>query len=1007
MKLQKKIIVVFMPLIISLFFIGKWSYGGMDSRSSGDTGGESQRSADGDGGQQADGGGNQQPTEQSVDDGIGVDGQGQSVDDSPREEDGGGEASHGGGGSGEAPQEREGDQQSHDFGWGDEGEANVPCMAPPGCVCQDYVITCNNVGNGQQSPGGDGGQQNGVSVSVPGGDGGSEVGQGGGSEALDRLEGDLREGTARQAEIERSLDRTARTMQSGTDAANAAAARDRARNEAAIAAYYNAKAEETPKGLAKAMDGVNLFISRLGVVGPSDGKMSESGMPQYRLLPRPTNEENLQIWAETNGEQQELVSENFRGDPVEITTGKYVGYEQLKTLRDGVFPVEFGAWDQGGGWKISFGDIVYAVGEDGAVKDFSELGPGEVIRMRPEVLSRLRLFYWSPSEGITEFRSDPSDRGMVEAKIVKQFVAVGKPLKMELRLVPNVMMPDNRRGTGLVATITDAHGGKMVFDQIVPVSALLSVDGRACPNGEGDWSLAERMVYTGSIERVGDQVDEDNVQIKYGAMPTRIEDASGVAISLRYRFEYDGVIPKKVIQEIASPGRNIDNARGLTQVEYGFSFIGPTSVPVLHWYMQGSNVPGDVYWAWAPVLGGGGENYRELRVTATNDALNVERLDSYFCDACSDRNCTGQRLRLDRFLSVPVDKSDGFADESEILAGLLLPPRPENIDSYSYVRFYGELGEYSMFAVTENSGVWQYTLKPRPTFVRFSDGDTASFDWSDNDPDARRLRRIIRNDVGGALWWKAVYEYADNDISKVVIRDASDAIVASVGDGIQVLGNVRNYPIRYHSLVQPNQTLVRSRIGNVGVFEFDRFDGRLRKRGIWPTSVEEGGGAWARFYEFGSMPHESYDWEPDGTYRRLMSYTNSNNIRTEYDYDDNATTHQGKFNMLHERLVSPGGETKEWSYTYEPRYNMIKTSRGPVDPGVTTYFYCYENEVRGQCRCGTPASLARIVYPDGQREDFTYDQYGRMTEYRGITGVVTRWEYNTNAQCKGTGVLAR
>ncbi len=114
----------------------------------------------------------------------------------------------------------------------------------------------------------------------------------------------------------------------------------------------------------------------------------------------------------------------------------------------------------------------------------------------------------------------------------------------------------------------------------------------------------------------------------------------------------------------------------------------------------------------------------------------------------------------------------------------------------------------------------------------------------------------------------------------------------------------------------------------------------------------------------------------------------------EYTYDDMG-------NLLSERRLfvdfcdTTGGEVQEWQYTYEERFNQIKTETDP-EGNTTTYFYDYEEEA------GEAGHLIRIEYPpvdDGTGTivtpmvHYTYNQWGLLETETDTRNVVTHYIY--------------
>ncbi|MBI4354788.1 MAG: RHS repeat protein, partial [Candidatus Omnitrophica bacterium] len=144
----------------------------------------------------------------------------------------------------------------------------------------------------------------------------------------------------------------------------------------------------------------------------------------------------------------------------------------------------------------------------------------------------------------------------------------------------------------------------------------------------------------------------------------------------------------------------------------------------------------------------------------------------------------------------------------------------------------------------------------------------------------------------------------------------------------------------------------------------------------------------------GNPPNEptsyvtSYEYNTAGERTRVV-FPRGNSI--EYTYDD-------KGNLLEQRrkkIGAPKGVPDPtdlvWRFTYEPRFNLLKTATDPRG-NVTTYLYDYE--------LGEPAqgNLRRITGPpvDGLSPvtTFTYTRVGQVETVTDPTGVVTKYTYD-------------
>jgi len=93
---------------------------------------------------------------------------------------------------------------------------------------------------------------------------------------------------------------------------------------------------------------------------------------------------------------------------------------------------------------------------------------------------------------------------------------------------------------------------------------------------------------------------------------------------------------------------------------------------------------------------------------------------------------------------------------------------------------------------------------------------------------------------------------------------------------------------------------------------------------------------------------------------------------------------------------------QRWHYSYESRFNQIKTEIDPLGY-TTTYIYDYEENA------GSAGNLIRIEYPETALESgtftptmsFTYNALGLLDSMTDEAGIVTRYRYNANGLLTG------
>ncbi|MGB0384815.1 MAG: kelch repeat-containing protein [Ardenticatenaceae bacterium] len=119
----------------------------------------------------------------------------------------------------------------------------------------------------------------------------------------------------------------------------------------------------------------------------------------------------------------------------------------------------------------------------------------------------------------------------------------------------------------------------------------------------------------------------------------------------------------------------------------------------------------------------------------------------------------------------------------------------------------------------------------------------------------------------------------------------------------------------------------------------------------------------------------------------------------EYSYDDNGKQltedRMGTDQCALVRAARDPSQIQNWSYTYEARFNQIKSETDPLS-NTTTYFYDYEEAV------GEAGKLIRIEYPPitdttgtvvTPTVSYTYNQWGLLDTQTDRRGTVTKYVY--------------
>lgn len=134
-----------------------------------------------------------------------------------------------------------------------------------------------------------------------------------------------------------------------------------------------------------------------------------------------------------------------------------------------------------------------------------------------------------------------------------------------------------------------------------------------------------------------------------------------------------------------------------------------------------------------------------------------------------------------------------------------------------------------------------------------------------------------------------------------------------------------------------------------------------------------------------------------------VTYPSGNCTEFEYDDEDNL------LEICQKRAAGDAWDNPNniiTSFTYEPKYHLIKTYTDPRD-NTTIYTYDYEDPNY----ITQAGNLMKITYPEvnGQFSEvnFTYNQYNQIETYTSADGIVTKYEYYESNNPDGHGQVKR
>ncbi len=165
--------------------------------------------------------------------------------------------------------------------------------------------------------------------------------------------------------------------------------------------------------------------------------------------------------------------------------------------------------------------------------------------------------------------------------------------------------------------------------------------------------------------------------------------------------------------------------------------------------------------------------------------------------------------------------------------------------------------------------------------------------------------------------------------------------------------------------------------------------GQTNQWGKWLSTTDPISRTTTREYD--EQNNLTRDQLPDGD---CVTYT--------YDSNGNRLTRQyfaADYCLGNARIMENSNSSQDWTYTYEPRFNQLKTETDPLG-NVTTYIYDYEEGV------GTAGNLIRTILPPVANEvglvvtptvAYTYNALNLLETETDARGSTTRYIYTTGS----------
>ena len=172
----------------------------------------------------------------------------------------------------------------------------------------------------------------------------------------------------------------------------------------------------------------------------------------------------------------------------------------------------------------------------------------------------------------------------------------------------------------------------------------------------------------------------------------------------------------------------------------------------------------------------------------------------------------------------------------------------------------------------------------------------------------------------------------------------------------------------------------------------------------------------------GNLLDERFRLCADGSYRlwamtyrynkhgEMAELRRPNGLGMRFTYDEDNPDPKNCHNLLAINLIAPPTtfltDREIWRFTYEPRYQQIKTATDEAG-ATTTYFYDYEENPAGN-GTGNPVRIVRpsVTVPDGttqvSEEYLSYNSHGQITESVSSEGHHFTYDYSAIGDLSST-----